>query len=421
MSSSNFRKKYEPLARQYAQAYGIDPDLFVAQINQESGFDPTKKSDAGAVGIAQIVPKWHPKVDPANPIKALQYAAGLMAGYFNNYKKQGFDEEKAYKLALAHYNGGPGGALYLSRNPQYFDNPDTKAPITSWKNQTANYAKKIFAAKNSLANMDPSSMASVNAAQEVLNYTALVDIAKRYGIPVTSTTGGKHNKGSKHYQGLAIDIDHRAYQKLPQDKRQAFDSEVMKLGAKIHDETVRPKGQAVWGGPHYHIAFDEVPHNHVVEKVVASNSQPATPMGQTAQATTSLPTSFNNPSLTKKDMLELAMYFQENALKQQEQMNMLKEENQKTSMSLLQNQRNQQLEQQQLQKQKLAEERKALEQQKIQEAQAKRSAALSTLNKIGSQSSGAYSLPQASSFNLPQINIGMPDFGKGDLFGKLPF
>ena len=57
-------------------------------------------SSAGAMGIAQIVPKWHPDVDPLNPTQSIYYAAQ----YLKNLQKQ-FGE---WRKALAAYNWGPG-------------------------------------------------------------------------------------------------------------------------------------------------------------------------------------------------------------------------------------------------------------------------------------------------------------------------
>ena len=53
MSNTKQLKQY---ARQMARKYGIDPELFVRQIQMESGFNPRAKSGAGAVGIAQFMP-----------------------------------------------------------------------------------------------------------------------------------------------------------------------------------------------------------------------------------------------------------------------------------------------------------------------------------------------------------------------------
>ena len=96
------RQELEDLARFYATSAGIDPNIFVRQINRESGFDPNAYNRrSGASGIAQIVPRWHPGVNPYDPGAALQYAANLMAKYVRQFGD--------YTKALAAYNAGPNG------------------------------------------------------------------------------------------------------------------------------------------------------------------------------------------------------------------------------------------------------------------------------------------------------------------------
>jgi hypothetical protein len=93
---------YRSTARRAAARYGLDPDIFTRQIQQESGFNPTARSGAGAIGIAQIMPAtargWG--VDPTDPVAALNAAAKHMAGYVKQYG--------SYRNALVAYNAGPG-------------------------------------------------------------------------------------------------------------------------------------------------------------------------------------------------------------------------------------------------------------------------------------------------------------------------
>lgn len=93
---------YRQMAAQAATKYGVPADLFTAQINQESGFDPNAKSAAGALGIAQFMPATAKGygINPLNPAQALPAAAKLMASL---YKKYG-----SWDLALAAYNAGAG-------------------------------------------------------------------------------------------------------------------------------------------------------------------------------------------------------------------------------------------------------------------------------------------------------------------------
>ena len=95
------------LARADALAAGIPPDLFVKQINQESGFQTRETSSTGAEGIAQFEPGTAAGlgIDPWNPVSALQGAAQLMSRYTHTY---GGD----YAKALAAYNGGSGTLQY---------------------------------------------------------------------------------------------------------------------------------------------------------------------------------------------------------------------------------------------------------------------------------------------------------------------
>ncbi len=102
---------YPTVAREDAQTAGISPALFVRQINEESGFNPNAVSPAGAIGIAQFMPRTAAGlgINPWNPYSALQGAARLMASYVKRY---GGD----YAKALAAYNAGSGRVAYaLSR------------------------------------------------------------------------------------------------------------------------------------------------------------------------------------------------------------------------------------------------------------------------------------------------------------------
>jgi hypothetical protein len=99
---------YRAAARRAARKHGLDPNIFVRQIQQESGFNPKARSPKGAAGIAQIMPatarSWG--VDPMDPIASLDAAAGNMASYVKKYG--------GYENALRAYNAGP-GAIQASK------------------------------------------------------------------------------------------------------------------------------------------------------------------------------------------------------------------------------------------------------------------------------------------------------------------
>lgn len=77
----------------------------------------------------------------------------------------------------------------------------------------------------------------------------LTTLVQKYGLPITSTDGGTHNVGSKHYQGLAIDTGVNGVD----DKKIAlWNQQLQPQGYRILDERTRPAGQKVWTGPHLH-------------------------------------------------------------------------------------------------------------------------------------------------------------------------
>lgn len=122
MSVLDWRAMYEPIARTNAIAHGVDPEIFVAQITQESGWNPSIGSSAGAQGIAQIVPRWHPGVDPLDPIAALDYAAALDRSHLDKYGGN-------YSLALAAYNAGSGAVDQYGGIPPYAETQQYVASI----------------------------------------------------------------------------------------------------------------------------------------------------------------------------------------------------------------------------------------------------------------------------------------------------
>ena len=149
-------------ARAAAQRAGIDPDIFVAQIQQESGFNPSAKSPAGAIGIAQFMPGTAAgmKVDPTDPYAALDAAASMDA---QNLKKYGGD----YSKTLAAYNAG-GGAV-----DQYGGVPPYK--------ETQNYVQTIMGnAKQAAGNAIQGAKEAVGGAASALGTGARAAVDTAY-------------------------------------------------------------------------------------------------------------------------------------------------------------------------------------------------------------------------------------------------
>lgn len=99
---------YRALARQHAQRAGIDPDLFERLINQESGFNPEARSEAGAYGLGQLMPDT--MRDPGYGVTPLQDDSPEENVRFSaDYFRAMLDEfDGNVELALAAYNAGPG-------------------------------------------------------------------------------------------------------------------------------------------------------------------------------------------------------------------------------------------------------------------------------------------------------------------------
>jgi murein DD-endopeptidase MepM/ murein hydrolase activator NlpD len=121
-------QRFGPLADRYARQYGVDPRLFRLLIRQESGWNPNAASPAGARGLTQVVPRWHPNANLSTPQGQLDYGAKHLASLLKKYGNprdalavynsgrpwsvsQGFNETRNYvSRILGQYGGGGGTA-----------------------------------------------------------------------------------------------------------------------------------------------------------------------------------------------------------------------------------------------------------------------------------------------------------------------
>lgn len=94
-------EKYLPLFRKSENEYKLPENLLVRIAQQESYFDPNASNPSGAVGMMQIIPRWHPELkDPYDPNQAVPYAA--------NFLRQLYIQFKRWDYAVMAYNWGPG-------------------------------------------------------------------------------------------------------------------------------------------------------------------------------------------------------------------------------------------------------------------------------------------------------------------------
>jgi hypothetical protein len=102
---------YRQAARDAARKYGIDPDMFLRLIQQESSFRPDVVSPKGAIGLGQLMPATAKElgVDPTDPMQNLEGAAKYLSQQLKRFGDP--------SLALAAYNAGPTRVAKLGRVP----------------------------------------------------------------------------------------------------------------------------------------------------------------------------------------------------------------------------------------------------------------------------------------------------------------
>lgn len=98
-----------------AKANGIDPALLAGLVKQESGFNPTAGSSAGARGLTQLMPATAAGLGVDNVLDPVQNLNG--GARYLKQQLDAFDGDVA--LALAAYNAGPGAVKRFGGIPPY--------------------------------------------------------------------------------------------------------------------------------------------------------------------------------------------------------------------------------------------------------------------------------------------------------------
>jgi membrane-bound lytic murein transglycosylase F len=102
---------WDDLARKYGKAYELDFRLILAQMYQESHFDPKAKSWVGALGLLQVMPataKDLKVADVTDPDQGVKAGVMLLERYAKLFDSPDIKEKDRLRFALAAYNCGPG-------------------------------------------------------------------------------------------------------------------------------------------------------------------------------------------------------------------------------------------------------------------------------------------------------------------------
>lgn len=109
---------YDDIAKKYAKQYSFDWRLVLAQMYQESHFDPAAKSWVGALGLMQVMPKTAKdlKIDNVvDPDQGVHAGVKLMDRYAKMFTSPDVKEKDRIRFALAAYNCGPGHIIDARR------------------------------------------------------------------------------------------------------------------------------------------------------------------------------------------------------------------------------------------------------------------------------------------------------------------
>ena len=107
--------EYEAMIDNAAARNGLDPAVLHGLIEQESGFDPSATSGAGAMGLTQLMPGTASSMGVSNPLDPVESIEGG-ARYLSQMMAQ-FGGNTAD--ALAAYNAGPGAVQQYGGVPPY--------------------------------------------------------------------------------------------------------------------------------------------------------------------------------------------------------------------------------------------------------------------------------------------------------------
>ncbi|WPP48087.1 MltF family protein [Catalinimonas niigatensis] len=121
--SSDKISPFDDIFKQAADSLGWDWRLLAAQAFQESKFDISAESWAGAIGLMQLLPETgelYGISDMHDPMQSLQAGAAYLSWLDSIWEKYVPDSDERIKFVLASYNAGQGHVLDARRLAQKF-------------------------------------------------------------------------------------------------------------------------------------------------------------------------------------------------------------------------------------------------------------------------------------------------------------
>ena len=118
----------EPIFREAAETYGVDEGLLIAMAKQESNFNTSSVSAAGAVGVMQLMPGTAAGLGVTNsydPYQNIMAGAKLLSRNIEKYKGN-------VSLALAAYSAGCGAVAKYDGIPPYTETQNHIPKVLSY-------------------------------------------------------------------------------------------------------------------------------------------------------------------------------------------------------------------------------------------------------------------------------------------------